>query len=68
MTLVESILKDLEALPASKLVEVASFVHNLNPKRREERLATLKATAGCLSEEDAKIFEQAMADSRRFDS
>jgi len=68
MTVLESIVKDLETLPASKLAEVAHFVSNLNPKRREERLALLRKTQGVLSEEDGKIFEQAMVDSRRVES
>ena len=49
MTVIESILKDLETLPASKLVEVAHYVSRFNPKRRDERMAALKATAGCLA-------------------
>ncbi len=39
MSVLESIFKDLETLPAPKLVEVARYVSGLNPKRREERLA-----------------------------
>lgn len=58
MTVLESIVKDLETLPAPKLVEVAHFVSNLNPRRREERLAALKATAGCMSPEEGEAFEK----------
>ncbi|PTX98687.1 hypothetical protein DB345_02935 [Spartobacteria bacterium LR76] len=53
----ESIVRDLEALPAPKLVEVARYVSRLNPRRREERLAAIKATAGCLGEEEGRAFE-----------
>ena len=35
MTVIESIIKNLETLPASKLVEVAHFISGLNPKRRK---------------------------------
>ena len=56
----ESIVKDLESLPAPKLVEVAHYVSRLNPRRREERLAALKATAGCLSGEEGAAFEKAV--------
>ena len=43
MTVIESIIKNLETLPASKLVEVAHFISGLNPNRRNERIAALKA-------------------------
>ena len=49
MTVIESILKDLETLPASKLV-----------KRRDERMTALKATAGCLTEDEGEAFEKAV--------
>ncbi len=60
MSVLESIVKDLETLPAPKLVEVAGYVSRLNPRRREERLAALKATAGCLSGEEGNAFEMAV--------
>ena len=60
MSVLESIVKDLEALSAPKLVEVAHYVSRLNPRRREERLAALKATAGCLSGEEGVAFEKAV--------
>ena len=58
MSVLESIVKDLETLPAPKLVEVARYVSGLNPKRREERRAALRATAGCMSGEDGAAFER----------
>ena len=60
MTVIESIVKDLETLPASKLVEVANYVGRFNPKRRDERMAALKATAGCLAGEEGEAFEKAV--------
>lgn len=60
VSVLESIVKDLESLPATKLVEVAHFVSSLNPRRREERLAALKDTAGCMSGEDSAAFEKAV--------
>jgi hypothetical protein len=51
VTVIESIIKNLETLPASKLVEVAHFISGLNPNRRNERIAALKATAGSMSGE-----------------
>ena len=56
--MLESIVKDLEALPAPKLVEVAHYVSGLNPKRKEARLAAIRATAGCMSGEDGATFER----------
>lgn len=58
MSVLESIVKDLEALPAPKLVEVAHYVSALNPKRKEERLAAILATAGCMSGQEGADFER----------
>ena len=58
MSVIESILKDLEALPAPRLLEVAHYVSGLNPKRREARLAAIEATAGCMSGEEGAAFER----------
>lgn len=60
VSVLESIVKDLESLPAPKLVEVAHFVSRLHPRRREERLSALKETAGCLSGKDGEAFEKAV--------
>ena len=60
MTVIESILKDLETLPASKLVEVARYVRALTSARRDQRLAALKETAGCMAGPDGEAFEQAV--------
>ena len=62
VSILESIVKDLESLPAPKLVEVAHYVSNLNPKRREERLAALNATAGCLPGAEGEAFEKAVCE------
>ena len=58
MSVLESIVKDLESLPAPRLVEVARYVSGLNPKRREERLAAIQATAGCMSLKEGEAFER----------
>ena len=58
MRVLESIVKDLEALQAPRLVEVAHYVGNLNPKRRKERLAALRATAGCMGGSEGLKFER----------
>jgi len=60
MTVMESILKDLETLPVSKLVEVAHYVSRFNPKRRGERKAALQAVGGCMPGEEGEAFEKAV--------
>jgi len=55
MTVIESILRDLNELPNPTLVAVASYVHSLNPKSKERRLAALHATAGCLDAEEGEL-------------
>ena len=60
MTVIESILKDLETLPASKLVEVAQFVSALAAARRDQRIAALKETAGCMAGQEGEAFERAV--------
>ena len=60
MTVIESIIKDLETLPASKLLKVANYISRFNPKRRNERMAALNATAGCLTGEEGEAFEKAV--------
>jgi len=55
MTVIESILRDLNELPNPTLVAVASYVHSLNPKSKERRLAALHATAGCLDADEGEL-------------
>jgi hypothetical protein len=68
MTVLESIVRDLRQLPPPKLVEVARYVHGLNPKGRERRRAALLDTAGCMSGEVGEDFERAVkAEADRID-
>ncbi|MCS7062884.1 MAG: hypothetical protein NZM04_02360 [Methylacidiphilales bacterium] len=60
MTVIESIVRDLRELQPPKLVEVASYVHGLNPKSHERRRGALLATAGCMTGEDGEEFERAV--------
>jgi hypothetical protein len=65
---IESILKDLQDLPTSKLVEVAHYVRDLNPKSQERRVDALLATAGCMAGEEGENFERAVrAEADRID-
>ena len=68
MSVIDSIVRDLHELPTPKLVEVARYVHGLNPKSQERRRAALEATAGCMAGEDGEDFERAVkADADRID-
>jgi hypothetical protein len=68
MTVIESILNDLQSLPTSRLVDVARYVHGLNEAAQQERLALLRATHGILNEEDGRAFEAALLGARRAES
>ena len=69
MSVIESIIRDLHELPPTKLVEVARFVHALNPKSDAERRAALLATAGCMSGQEGEDFERAVkAEADRIDA
>ena len=65
MTVIESILKDLQSLRAPRLVDVARYVHGLNETAQKERLALLRQTHGVLNEEDGDAFETALLGARR---
>jgi hypothetical protein len=68
VSVIESIVRDLHELPTPQLVEVARYVHALNPKSRERRHAALLATAGCLAGEAGEDFERAVrAEADRID-
>ena len=56
MTVVESILRDLNERLNPVLVDVARYVHSLNPKSKARRLTALLATAGCMSSDEGDSF------------
>ena len=68
MSVIESILKDLQGLPTPKLVEVARYVHGLSETAHQERLALLRQTHGALSNEDGEAFAQALTSARHLES
>ena len=67
MTVIESIVRDLNGMPMRKLVEVARHVHRLSETVARERAEILQETHGYLSEDDARIFEQTLETSRRIE-
>ena len=68
MSVIESIVRDLEGMPVRKLVEVARYVHRLSETARKERVAVLRETHGCLNERDGTVFSEALAGSRRMEA
>jgi hypothetical protein len=68
MTVIESIVRDLNGMPMRKLVEVARYVHRLSETAERERTEVLRETHGYLSGEDGRLFEQALANSRRIEA
>jgi len=67
VSVIESIIKDLQNLPTPKLVEVARYVHGLNEADQEARRSLLRQTHGVLSEEDGHVFEMALQGSRQLE-
>ncbi|MEI6491106.1 MAG: hypothetical protein WCO94_01055 [Verrucomicrobiota bacterium] len=68
MTVIESIVQDLQNLPTPKLVDVSRYVHNLSEPARKERLALLRQTHGVLNEHDGQAFEVALEGARRMET
>ncbi|MFT4175494.1 MAG: hypothetical protein QM627_02455 [Luteolibacter sp.] len=64
MTVIESIMHDLHSLPLRKLVDVARYVHNLSETAHRERSEILRETHGYLDENDGRLFETALKNSR----
>jgi hypothetical protein len=67
MTVLESIIRDVQTLPLRKQVEVARYVHGLSTTARRERAEVLERTHGALDEADGQAFEDAMVDARRIE-
>ena len=56
----ELIVHDLERLSETQLKEAAGIIHQLSEKSREERLAALEKTSGCLSDAEAEEWLKAI--------
>lgn len=65
MTVLESIVKELQELPTAKQVEVAGYVHRLSESAQKERWTLLGSLHGCLSDADGRAFEEARSAARR---
>jgi hypothetical protein len=62
MSTLEMIVEELKTLPANKLDEAHTLIHNLREKSISERHAALDHAFGCLSEEEARQLEKAIKD------
>ncbi len=60
MSELELIVEELKTLPPEKLHDAAAYVHRLSETGIEERRAALDRAFGCLSDEVAKSFEEAI--------
>lgn len=65
MTVLESIVKELQELPTAKQVAVARYVHQLSEAAQQQRWGVLGQLHGSLSEADAVAFEEALSGARR---
>lgn len=68
MTVIESILHDLQGLSNRALVDVADYVHRLSDSARKVPADVLRATHGCLNEANGRAFEEARTQGILLDS
>lgn len=68
MTVIETIVRDVQSLPLREQVEVARYVHQLSANAQQERAAVLRRTHRVLSDADGAAFEHAMDDARRLEA
>lgn len=68
MSVIESIIRDLQKLPTPKLVEVARYVHGLSEAEQHARRDLLRQTHGVLNDEDGQAFEMALQGARRLEA
>jgi len=68
MNTIDSIVEDLRSLPKDRFAAVAETIHKMREDYRAERNRVLDETAGCMSEQEAAAFEEALKESRRIDA
>jgi len=68
MSILETAMEELKAIPPHKLPQAVSYLHSLRELSQAERVAALEASGGCLSPEEADEMEHALADCRRIDA
>lgn len=60
MTAQETIMADLEALPAAALQKVADYVHQIRQRATADRQAAFEASFGCMTDDEADAFDRAI--------
>jgi hypothetical protein len=65
MTVIESIVRNVQSLPMREQVDVARYVHRLSRSTQLERANALGRTRGTLDDADGLAFEQALESARR---
>ena len=68
MTVIETIMRDIQSLSLRQQVEVARYVQRLSETARRKRMAVLSQTYGSLDETDDRAFEEALSESRKVDN
>ena len=68
MTVIETIMRDIQSLSLRQQVEVARYVQRLSETARRKRVAVLSQTYGSLDETDGRAFEEALTESRKVDT
>ncbi len=58
MTVRQSIIADLEALPVTALQSVADYVHQMRQRTTADRQAAFDATFGSMTKEEADAFDR----------
>jgi hypothetical protein len=68
MTVIETIMRDVQSLPLREQVEVARYVQQLSETARRNRATILRDTHGSLDDAEARAFEKALAESRKMEA
>jgi len=68
MTVIETIMRDIQSLSLRQQVEVARYVQRLSDTARRKRVAVLSQTYGSLDETEGRAFEEALTESRKVDT
>lgn len=63
MAALETIMADLESLPANALQSVADFVHQMRQRATAERQAAFDASFGCMTKDEADEFDRLINES-----
>jgi hypothetical protein len=65
MTVIDTIMRDIQSLSLRQQVEVARYVQRLSVTAQRKRVAVLTQTYGSLDETDGRAFEEALVESRK---